>query len=413
VQDKDVAMRLRSFGPGMLVTAAFIGPGTVTTASRAGSEFGFALLWAVLFATVATIVLQEMSARLGIVGRQGLGEAVRGTFPTRAIRWLAATLVVTAIGLGNAAYQTGNITGAAMALDVLTGWGMRPWSLVVGACAFAALAVGRYKWIERLLITLVVLMSLAFIITAAITRPDPAALFQGSLIPLLPAGSLTTVLGLIGTTIVPYNLFLHASSAREKWPAAIPTAEALRESRRDTVTAVSIGGLITAAIVTTAAAAFFGTQTSPGSAAITAAAMARQLEPMVGGSAATWLFSLGLFAAGLTSAITAPLAAAYAVCGVLNWPVELRSGRFRGVWMVVLLVGVALAVTFGRSPEQTILIAQVANGFLLPLIALFLLLAVNQPSIMGAYANGTFSNLFGGLIVLVVTGLAAYKLFHL
>ena len=102
----------RRFGPGLLVTAAFIGPGTVTTATRAGAAFGFALLWAVGFAIVATIFLQEMSARLGLVTRQGLGEAVRSTFRQRFMRFLSCVLVAAAIGFGNAAYQTGNITGA-------------------------------------------------------------------------------------------------------------------------------------------------------------------------------------------------------------------------------------------------------------------------------------------------------------
>ena len=137
------------------------------------------------------------------------------------------------------------------------------------------------------------------------------------------------------------------------------------------------------------------------------------LAAAVGGVAATWLFSIGLFAAGLTSAITAPLAAAYAVSGVLNWPVDLRSWRFRGVWMLVLFAGIILAVTFGHSPEETILIAQVANGFLLPLIALFLLSAVNQDAIMGRFANGLAANFLGVLIVLVVSGLAVHKLMTL
>jgi manganese transport protein len=401
-------MRMRNFGPGMLVTAAFIGPGTVTTASRAGAEFGFALLWTVLFSVLATMVLQEMAARLGIVSRLGLGEAVRTTCSSPAQRFLAAGAILVAIGFGNAAYQTGNVTGAAVALNVLTGVGVPVWSLIVGFGALVTLVSGRYQWIERVLIGMVVFMSLAFLMTAAITRPHWGELLSGLSLPSLPSGSLTLVMGLIGTTIVPYNLFLHASSAREKWPADMPATDALRESRWDTLLAVSVGGLITGAIVTTAAAAFFR---SPGQAesGMTAAVMARQLEPAIGGEAATWLFSLGLMAAGLTSAITAPLAAAYAVTGALNWPADLRSWRFRLIWMAVLATGTVLAATLGRSPEQTILIAQVANGFLLPMIALFLLLAVNQSRLMGSFTNGRVSNVLGGAIVLVVTGLAAYR----
>jgi manganese transport protein len=404
--------RARGFGPGFLITAAFIGPGTVTTASRAGAEFGFALLWAVLFSVLATIVLQEMAARLGIVSRLGLGQAVRATFASPLLRACSAGLIVVAIGFGNAAYQTGNVTGAAVALNVLTGISVPAWSLVVGSAAFLALLAGRYRTIERLLVALVVLMGLAFLITAAITRPDWGELMAGLCVPSLPEGSLTLVMGLIGTTIVPYNLFLHASSACEKWPPETPTKDALQESRCDTLMAVSVGGLITGAIVATAAAAFFKSRAMDAT-PITAAAMARQLEPMAGAAAATWLFSIGLLAAGLTSAITAPLAAAYAVAGVMNWPADLRSLRFRLVWMAVLIMGVLLAATLGKSPEQTILVAQVANGFLLPLIALFLLIVVNQSRIMGEFTNGITGNVLGGTIVLIVTALAAYKLVNL
>jgi len=127
---------LNKFGPGLLVTAAFIGPGTITTASKDGASFGFALLWTVLFATAATIVFQEMSARLGLVTRQGLGEAIHTTFEHKAIRWACCGLVAAAIGFGNAAYETGNITGAAIGLSVLSNVSTQAWSIMLGGAAF-------------------------------------------------------------------------------------------------------------------------------------------------------------------------------------------------------------------------------------------------------------------------------------
>ncbi len=127
------------FGPGLLVTAAFIGPGTITTATVAGAGFGLALLWVLLFSVIATIVLQEMAARLGIVSRQGLGEALRGAFPAPVLRGAVVALVVAAIAFGNAAFQTGNITGAAIGLEVLTGISRPVWAATVGAAAIALL----------------------------------------------------------------------------------------------------------------------------------------------------------------------------------------------------------------------------------------------------------------------------------
>ena len=106
-------------GPGALVTAAFIGPGTITTCSLAGAQFGYALLWGLTFSVVATIILQEMSARLGIITRHGLGEALRTHFSTPASRIITAILVVSAITIGNAAFQTGNILGASIGLQSL------------------------------------------------------------------------------------------------------------------------------------------------------------------------------------------------------------------------------------------------------------------------------------------------------
>ena len=112
---------LREIGPGAFVTAAFIGPGTLTACTLAGATWGYSLLWGLLFSVFATIVLQEMASRLGIISRMGLGEAIRVSFSKPVWRVTAVTLVIMAIGIGNAAYETGNITGASIGLETLTG----------------------------------------------------------------------------------------------------------------------------------------------------------------------------------------------------------------------------------------------------------------------------------------------------
>lgn len=398
--------RLKSLGPGLLVTAAFIGPGTVTTTSVAGTNFGFALLWAVLFAVFATVVLQEMAARLGVVSREGLGEALRTTFQNPVFKILAVLLVIVALGLGNTAFEIGNITGAALGLEALSGVSPRLWAIVIGVVAFALLISGRYKVIERVLVAMVVLMSVLFIITAIVVlRPaDVGNLLAGMFVPGIPSGSLVTVIALIGTTVVPYNLFLHASSVQEKWPESVPTRRALAESRLDTSLAIIIGGLITAAILATAAAAFFGTNTE-----ITdGATMAEQLEPLLG-PAAKYAFAVGLLAAGLTSAITAPLATAYAISGVLGWERDLSGVKFRLVWAAVLVIGAALAA-LGQSPVAIIVLAQAANGILLPVIAIFLLVVMNRSDLLREYRNGPLTNVLGIVVVLIASGLGVFRL---
>src|ERR671916_71552 len=388
--------RLRNLGPGLLVTAAFIGPGTVTTASVAGASTGYALLWAIVFSIFATIVLQEMSARLGVVSREGLGEALRTTFDKPLIKWGAVLLVVAAIAFGNAAFETGNITGAALGLETLSGVSPQVWAIVVGIVAFVLLASGAYRVIERALVALVIVMSVVFIVTAIfVIRPgDVGNILAGAVVPGIPPGGLITVAALIGTTVVPYNLFLHASSVQEKWPESVPTREALIESRSDTTISIVLGGIITVAILATGAAAFFGTGTE-----ITdAGQMAEQLEPLLG-AFAKYFFAIGILAAGVTSAITAPLAAAYATSGALGWERNLRGWRFRAVWVIVLVVGTVLAA-LGTDPVTAIVFAQAANGVLLPIVAVFLLFVMNRGDLLGEYRNGTVANILGGIVVL-------------
>ena len=122
-----------------------------------------------------------------------------------------------------------------------------------------------------------------------------------------------------------------------------------------------------------------------------------------------YFFATGLLAAGLTSAITAPLAAAYATAGALGWGGGLKDLRFRAVWAVILIIGVVVA-TFGQKPVAAILFAQAANGIILPVIAVFLLIVLNRSDLLGKYKNGVVANLMGGAVVLIVTGLGAYKL---
>lgn len=394
------------FGPATLVTAAFIGPGTVVTASLAGANFGYAIIWALLFSVIATMILQEMAARLGIVTGRGLGENLRQLLHNPLLRWPMLLLVVAAIVIGNSAYQGGNISGAALGADALFGdsklvqqWktltSVNPWALLLGLAAAVVLWFGQYKLIERCLIALVILMSLAFIGTMLLTQPDLPALLTGAFWPVIPAGAVLSVVALIGTTVVPYSLFLHAAAAAQKWPQKqIAANEAIRAARQDIAVAIPLGGLISIAIVSTAATAFFGREQQLDN----VAQLAQALTPLFG-SAATWCLALGLMAAGLSSAITAPLAAAYALAGVLNKPLDLKQPVFRATWIFIVCCGVLLS-SLGIRPVSVIWFAQVANGILLPVICLCLLLAMNH-SVLGPYRNTRWQNALGLMVLLV------------
>ena len=394
-------------GPGFLVTAAFIGPGTIVTASRAGAGYGTTLLWAVLFSVIATAALQEAAARVGLAGRRGLAESIAMSLGSPLARTLILGLIAVTILIGNAAFQTGNILGASLGLNLLTGAPQWLLVVVIGGGAGALLLTGAYKTIQNTLVVLVGLMSVVFLVVAIMTRPSVGDLLAGAFTPTIPEGSLTVVLALIGTTVVSYNLFLHASTVLERWPDAERNADNIKEARADTLRSVALGGIITAAVVV-AASPLLG----QGAEAANAAAVAQQLEPLLG-AAAPIFFGLGLFAAGLTSAITAPLAGAYATAGALGWSTNLKDQRFRMLWGFILLTGVFCGVFLGASPYQIILFAQAGNGVVLPLALILLLIVANRRAIMGEHRNGALQNVIGVAVVAVTTTLSLYKLAEL
>jgi len=384
----------KNIGPGPLVAAAFIGPGTVTVCTLAGVQNGFTLLWAMLLSITATIVLQEMSARLGIVTKKGLSDLVRQQIKTPSYRIIMILLLLSAIVVGNAAYEAGNISGGVLGLETICGnsifeFGslkLNPYSLLIGLVAYALLAIGNYKLLERVLLGLVIMMSIAFFATAIMTRPNLSNLIRGLFIPNFDDENMVMVIALVGTTVVPYNLFLHASLVKEKWTHISD----LKHARRDTFVAVVLGGLVSICIIVAAAATDLKSVTN-------AADLAKSVEPLFG-SFAKYFISVGLFAAGITSAITAPLAAAYVATGCLGWSSNMKSKRFKAVWVTILGLGVLFS-SIGFKSIEIIKFAQVANGLLLPVIAAFLLWIMNQKAILGKYKNSKTQNILGFVIL--------------
>ena len=340
----------------------------------------------------ATIVLQEMAARLGLVTQAGLGEALNRQFPKGTARLAVFALTIGAILIGNAAYEAGNIAGGVLGVDVLIG-PFQGWPLLLGAACAALLYYGGYRWAERLLIGLVLVMSTCFLLTAMLIKPNLSALFAGFVPQALGTDDWLLIAGLVGTTVVPYNLFLHAATIPKKYG---PDAS-LAELRRENAVAILLGGLVSACIIITAAGS--------GIAELTGAAdMAIQLEPTFG-PAAKYLMAAGLLAAGVSSALTAPLAAAYAARGLFGWPVDDQDPKFRAVWAVVLAVGVLVATT-GINGILVIRFAQITNALLLPFIAGYLLYICNSKNLLGGKTNSGLANVAGGAVILITIGLA-------
>ena len=387
---------LKNIGPGPLVAAAFIGPGTVTLCTLVGVAFGFQLLWAIILSIGAAIVLQGMAVRIGIIGRKSIIGVIREEIELPWARNFVLILIFGAIMIGNTAYEAGNISGAALGLETLIGsfsfessvLNLKLYPILIGLIAATLLWIGKYKILERSLIFLVVIMSLSFLVTAVATRPSLAQIFSGLFRFSTLESGLLSIIGLVGTTIVPYNLFLHTELVREKWSSKADLPFAIK----DMLIALTLGGLISMSIIITAAGVEATTINN-------AADLALGLAPIFG-EGAKYLLSIGLFAAGITSSITAPLAAAYVVCGCFGWSTDLTSRSFRRSWAIVILFGMLLAST-GLKFILIIQFAQIANGILLPIIAAILLWIMNKASWLGKSKNNWYQNLFGFLIVII------------
>ena len=392
-------------GPGAMVAAAFIGPGTITTASVAGATTGITLIWAIVFSVLATVLLQELAVRSALTTDRDLASLIKGF---GAARWWGTPLlllIILAVGVGNAAYQSGNLSGAGIGLSTALGIDS---AIVVLLCAIAAailIVINRYRWLERILVALVAMMGVLFSALAILLAPLLLVQSEGRLLPDFSSTNLTLVLALIGTTVVPYNLFLHATAARQRWQGC-SVGVALSGARWESCVAIFFGGATTVAIVVVAAALVPGTtDQSPLNAVISA------IEVQLPGWGAIVL-GIGLFAAGLTSAIAAPVAAGWTICGAMGWSVDPDSSSFKIVALTVVLIGSFFALVTTR-PAALIVTAQVTNALLLPLIALVLMMVANSVLLPSGYRNGVMLNTLAALVLATMTLLAVGKLVNI
>ena len=391
-----------TLGPGAIVAAAFIGPGTIATAAAAGASSGITLLWAILLSVVATLVLQELSVRSALATNRDLAALIRLLGERQWWGGALAILVLCAIGVGNAAYQSGNLSGAGLGLSAVL---PVPFAFAVIASSLVSaslILLDRYRVLERVLVILVVLMACLFIGLAVFCMPELFAMHHSL---ILASNTLTLVLALIGTTVVPYNLFLHATAARRRW-LGVPLAQAIQEARTEATLAITLGGIMTISVMVVATVVLQGDSEGPILERLMTAIDHR--IPGVG----TWVVGGGLFAAGLTSAIAAPIAAGWTVCGVMGWSTDAQSRPFKFVALNVLGVGLTFALLIPR-PDVLIIAAQATNAVLLPLIAGILLIVANSALIPALYRNRRLHNGVAASVILLVLTLGLSKVISL
>lgn len=395
--------KIAALGPGFLICGSFIGPGSVTSSTRAGANYGYELLWCIAFSVIAVIVTQGMAARLGVVTQKDLAETLQFAFEDRPLlRKLLVTLVVIAIVVGGFAYMGGDLTGTALGVSALTGVSTHIIAPMWGICIMILLSFAgdALKYLEKLLAACVVVMAVVFLITMFVVKPDLGALFSG-MIPHIPDGSLMTCLALIGTTVVPYNMFLHAASAKRTWhsPDELPLVSF------GTNIPMIIGGVVTAAILITSAAVMHGMSVK------NAMDMAVQLEPTLGNLAEPFM-AIGLIAAGISSAVCTPMGVSYVLAGLFGWKTDRTDKRFVFTNAAVLVTGIVISA-FGFNPIALIMTAQAVNGIVLPVVVGVTVYLTCSKKVMGQYTNTALQTTLGWIIFLISLYLGLSSVFSL
>ncbi|MCF8357861.1 MAG: divalent metal cation transporter [Prolixibacteraceae bacterium] len=372
-----------------VISAAFIGPGTITTAAKSGAMFGMQLLWALLFSTLACLLLQEAAARIPIISGKNLGQAIAQQFEKSKFKWPVLLWVLGAIVVGAAAYETGNLLGSIAGMKLFSSLPSYLLILIVGAIAATILAIPSLKIISTIMGFAVVIMGIVFLVTAFTIAPPLSEMLTGIFIPKIPDNSRAglLVLGLIGTTIVPYNLFLGSGISGKE--------HNLKEMRFGLIIAVVLGGIFSMAVLVVGSSV-------TGEFSFENLSLALQQKMGIAGK---YMLGVGLFAAGFTSSITAPLASAITLKSILGnkhpekWHVS--SLNFRLGWIVILLTGIGFAL-INVKPIPAIIMAQALNGFLLPFVAIFLYMVLNNQELMGTEnTNKIWMNVLTLLVIFI------------
>ena len=391
--------KLKNMGPAAIITSAFIGPGTITTATLVGVKFQYALLWAVVFSGIALIVLMEMSSRIAIASHKNVIDAAIALKPeSRGWRLFVQIFVGLAVGISCFAFQSGNEIGASAGLQDITGMPQWVSALIIGVIALIA-ALASNKVLETIMQVFVSVMGVLFLVTAIAVAPNLGQVVTG----LVPEGGLMNTMALIGTTLIGMNLILHSITSQGKYTSI----EELPDARFDIRFNIIIGIIITASILITSGTVLYGTGTSVNG----ALTFTKSLEPVLG-SWARVVGDIGLLAAGLSSAIAVGLTFKTIFSALFHWEGGSSCTKAKLLAIIVIVFGTVLAMV-NTSPAAIIVAAQAISGFILPFIAILLLVIANSKKLLGNYTNSIIRNVLGGIAAVATLGLAIRALYNL
>jgi len=390
-------MILAVLGPGMITANAGNDAGGVATFASVGAEFGYSLLWILIPITISLGVVQEMCARMGAVTGKGLADLIRERF---GVRWTA--LVMLALLIANAGVTVSEFVGIAAATELLgiTRFVSVPMAAIL---VWWLVVKGTYQRVERAFL-LMSLVFLGYIVSAFLARPEWSSVATGLVTPTfkLQHAFLFTFVAIVGTTISPYMQVYVQSSVVEKGI----TADDYSKTRTD----VWVGTIFAIVIVFFIVVSTGATLHKAGIHVDSAAEAASALRPLAGRYAES-LFAIGLLGASMLAAGVLPLATAYSISEALGFEKGVsRSFReapiFLGTFTFLVAVGAAIAIVPNLPLIRVLLVTQVINGLLLPVVLFTVMRLVNDRELMGEQVNGNLHNLAAWLTTIIVTGLS-------
>jgi len=380
---RSIMIFLAVLGPGIITANVDNDAGGIATYSIAGAEFGYAFLWAVVPVVFALVVVQEMSARMGAITGKGLADLIRENYGAKITFYAMLALMVT--NLGNTMSE---FSGVAASLEI---FGVSKYISVPAAALFVWFLVvkGTYKTVEKVFLVACVFY-ISYIVSGFMADPDWGMVGKEMISPefRFDAPWIYMLIGIIGTTIAPWQLFFMQSSIVEKGIGV----DQFRYSRWDAVVGCVMAGVVVFFIIVACAA----TLHPAGIKIETAADAALALEPLAG-QYCSWLFAFGLFNASIFAATVLPLAVAYYICEGLGWEAGVNktfkeAPQFYVLFTATILIGMGVVLIPGFPLFEMMVLSQVVNGVVLPAILVFMILIINRKDIMGDYVNGRVWN---------------------
>lgn len=370
-------------GPGIITANIDNDAGGIATYSMAGAHFGYALLWTLIPATVALVVVQEMAARMGVVTGKGLADLIRENFGATTTLWLMLGLFLT--DLGNTAAE---FAGWAASMEL---FGITKYlSVPLGALFVWVLVVkGTYRTFERVFLV-ICLVYLTYAVAAFMAKPHWGEVVRQTVLPSLrfDAAYLSMTIGLVGTTITPWMQFYLQASIVEKGVSP----QHYWASRIDVIVGSFMTDIVALFIMVACGATLF-----PAGIRITSAEQAAMALSPLAGQYASWLFALGLANASLFSACILPLAAAYYICEAMGWEAGVdrtlrEAPQFMGLYTAFIVIGSLIVLTPAAPLISIMWVSQVVNGIVLPFVLIFMLKLINKTELMKGFTNSRVQN---------------------